>query len=108
MNIFNYRRCGIIIAWIGGKIMLCERKEGKFKGYFGVAGGKIEKNEDVLDGVRREFYEETGAYLHNGFVRFLDCHVSDSAKRKVFIFESKLPQIFWKNYYHLVITVKHI
>lgn len=97
MNIFNYRKCAVVILWVEGKIMLCRRKTGKFEGHFGCAGGKIEKNEDILDGVRREFFEETGAYLYAGGVKLIDCYVIPKAEQKIFIFENVQPEFFKVN-----------
>ena len=97
MNIFNYKRCGVVILWVNGKIMLCERRKGKFRGYFGVAGGKIESDESILVGVLREFGEETGASLYNRNIEFLDCYILPKAEQKVFIFESLQPLPFWNN-----------
>jgi 8-oxo-dGTP pyrophosphatase MutT (NUDIX family) len=94
MDTFDYQKCGVVIVWIGGKIMLCERKEGKFKGCFGVAGGKIEKNESVLRGTCREFYEETGAFLYSGDVEIIDCYILPDGKQKVFVFESSHNETF--------------
>ena len=88
MNIFDYQKCGVVIVWIGGKIMLCERKGGKFKGCFSAVGGKIEKGERVLSGTCREFYEEAGAFLYEGDATFIDCYIIPESEQKVFVFES--------------------
>jgi 8-oxo-dGTP pyrophosphatase MutT (NUDIX family) len=96
MNIYNFKKCGVVILWIDGKIMLCERKKGKFKGKFGVAGGKIEEGEDIASGVSREFYEEAGAFLWTNYLRFIDCYIIPEAEQKVFIFESAFNETFFR------------
>jgi ADP-ribose pyrophosphatase YjhB (NUDIX family) len=49
-----------------GKVLLAKRKTGKnFKGFYGCAGGKIEKGESPVDAIRREIKEETGLDVVN-------------------------------------------
>jgi len=42
------------------KILLGKRRNGYLAGYFGFPGGRIEKNEKILDCAERELIEETG------------------------------------------------
>lgn len=98
MNISEYQKCGVVILWIGDRILLSERlKKGKFQGYYGCAGGKIESNEYILDGVCREFQEETGAFLYHGDAHLLDCYILPESKQSVFIFESFKNETFLFN-----------
>lgn len=42
------------------KILMCKREKEPYKGLFNLVGGKLEENENELDGAYRELYEETG------------------------------------------------
>jgi 8-oxo-dGTP pyrophosphatase MutT (NUDIX family) len=96
----EYQLCGVCIIWCGGKIVLAERKATSFSGYYGVAGGKINKGENILDGTVREVWEETGAYIYKGGLDLIDCYVLDDKKQKVFIFESGQDIIYFHNIKH--------
>ncbi len=55
-----------------GKILFIKRVKGSYIGFWGLPGGKIEKNEHVSDAAVREIFEETGIkstfVSHLGFV----------------------------------------
>ncbi len=42
------------------KILMCKREKEPYKGKFNLVGGKVEPNEDELQGAYRELQEETG------------------------------------------------
>jgi 8-oxo-dGTP diphosphatase len=50
------------VVLFNNKILLVERspKDDFLPGYFEIPGGKLEKNEDIIQGVQRELREETG------------------------------------------------
>lgn len=49
-----------LIVKSNDKVLLCKRNnEGSMPGEWSVPGGKLEKNETPIDGVAREYYEET-------------------------------------------------
>lgn len=49
------------------KILLIKRKGEPFNGYWALAGGKLEKGEEVIEGMVREVQEETGLYAVTGY-----------------------------------------
>ncbi len=57
---------------VDNKILLIKRKRGDYVGYWGLPGGKIEKDEHLSDAAVREIYEESGIKSdfkeHIGFV----------------------------------------
>ena len=53
---------GILIR--DGKVLLGKRRRGNFKGQWCFPGGHVEWDEDVYEGARREFVEETGLNIH--------------------------------------------
>lgn len=42
------------------KILMCKREKEPYKGKYNLVGGKLEENEDSLEGAYRELEEETG------------------------------------------------
>ena len=42
------------------KILMCKRAKEPYKGKYNLVGGKLEENEDSLEGAYRELEEETG------------------------------------------------
>lgn len=92
----NFQKVGVAVIWCGKKILLSERlKKGAYKGYYGATGGKIEKNEDIVDGTVREVYEEAGCYIYDGSLRLIDCFILHKHRKKVFIFEAVQETIFF-------------
>lgn len=57
----------VVIALIEkeGKICIGQRMRDPFKGYFECPGGKVEKGESLLEGLKRELFEEGNAQLKN-------------------------------------------
>ena len=51
------------IIEMNGGIVIIERKYGKFKGYYALPGGMVERHETLIDAVKREVMEETGLEL---------------------------------------------
>lgn len=62
------------------KILMCKRAKEPYKGKYNLVGGKLEENEDSLEGAYRELKEETGitkddtilTYLMNFEYKLLD------------------------------------
>ena len=62
------------------KILMCKREKEPYKGKYNLVGGKLEENEDSLEGAYRELKEETGitkddtilTYLMNFEYKLLD------------------------------------
>lgn len=62
------------------KILMCKREKEPYKGKYNLVGGKLEENEDSLEGAYRELEEETGItkddtiliYLMNFEYKLLD------------------------------------
>ena len=62
------------------KILMCKREKEPYKGKYNLVGGKLEENEDSLEGAYRELEEETGitkddtilTYLMNFEFKLLD------------------------------------
>jgi len=47
-----------------GKILICQRKDNDtFGGYWEFPGGKVERDETILDALKREFVEELGIHI---------------------------------------------
>jgi 8-oxo-dGTP diphosphatase len=61
----NHEHIGIIILILNNKnrILLGERKNSWYSGYFGLPGGRLESTETILNGASREVLEETGLTL---------------------------------------------
>jgi len=56
-----------------GKVLLARRKGEPRKGFWDIPGGFLEEGEDAVDGLRREFREETGIEIEP--LEFLGPHV---------------------------------
>lgn len=98
MDMFNYQNCAFCLIWCGKKILLSERKKkGRFQGFFAAVGGKIDTGEDITQGLCREIYEETGAYIYNGSMKIIDCYILPEVKQKAFVFESFQNPTFYHN-----------
>ncbi len=46
-----------------GKVLLIRKNRGPYKGLLDIPGGRIEIGEGLIDALRREYYEETGAKI---------------------------------------------
>jgi ADP-ribose pyrophosphatase YjhB (NUDIX family) len=63
------KRYGGILVVVNNECLLCKRNSsGNRPGEWSVPAGKIESNESLEDGVRREFFEETNLEL-NGDIK---------------------------------------
>jgi len=68
------RYSGVIVR-CGDEVLLCKRNAtGTLPGQWSIPGGNLNKNEHPIDGVKREFYEETDYTLDNqlklvGFIK---------------------------------------
>jgi 8-oxo-dGTP diphosphatase len=52
-----------VLLTIGGRLLLGRRKNNKAAGWLGTPGGRLEPNESIFECAKREFHEETGAWL---------------------------------------------
>lgn len=68
------RYSGVIVK-CGDEVLLCKRNAtGSLPGQWSIPGGNLDKNEHPIDGVKREFEEETNYTLDNdlklvGFIK---------------------------------------
>lgn len=65
----NPRATASAIIPRNGKILLCQRAAGPFKGQWDLPGGFLEEKESAEDGLRREMQEELG--ISTEIVRFV-------------------------------------
>jgi 8-oxo-dGTP pyrophosphatase MutT (NUDIX family) len=87
-----YPRTVVCVVWFGGILLLCERlKTRTFKNHWQAAGGKIEKNESIVNAAIREVYEEMGIVLNPQELTLIDCIINDPTTEKCFLFEACLP-----------------
>lgn len=79
------RYAGVIVR-CNNKVLLCKRNnQGSFPGMWSIPGGKVEPNEEIQDGARREFYEETDVKIDDktlNFVGVIPRHTRDGKKVK--------------------------
>lgn len=62
---------GVIIQH-GNKVLMCKRAKGKsYGGQWSIPMGHLHKNESPLNGLKREFYEETNIKL-TGDIKLID------------------------------------
>lgn len=78
------------IVVLKGNILLVRRSANDdfLPGYIEIPGGKLEKKEDILTGMRRELYEETGLKIKRiqGYVGFFDAVSPDGKSARQFNF----------------------
>lgn len=87
MDSNKYRKIVHASLWFDNRIALSKRlKEGYHKGFWCDAGGKVEKNETLLQAVRRETREETGLDLYDDAFNLIDCFIYSERKLKTFLF----------------------
>lgn len=55
--------CVGALVWQGGQVLIVRTT--KWRGLWGVPGGKVEWGETLVQAVQREFREETGLILHD-------------------------------------------
>ena len=53
------------------KILMCKRAKEPYKGKYNLVGGKLEENEDSLEGAYRELEEETGITKDDTILTYL-------------------------------------
>ena len=53
------------------KILMCKREKEPYKGKYNLVGGKLEENEDSLEGAYRELEEETGITKDDTILTYL-------------------------------------
>jgi len=75
-----------LVVKVNNKVLLCKRNAtGSYPGMWSIPGGKVEKGESTLDGVRREFFEETAINISNeelNFVGLIPRHNRDGSEIK--------------------------
>lgn len=87
----KYQKCVVCLFWFGRRVMVTKRLKSKFwRGYYGVVSGKLEKNEGILKGLRREIREETGLLFIPLNNDLLDVCIDDENKEKAFIFQASI------------------
>lgn len=68
------------------KCLLCKRNsKGSYPGMWSIPAGKLEKNEDTIEGAKREFFEETNLNISNDELKFsgiVPRHTRDGKKVK--------------------------
>ena len=65
------RYSGVIVK-CGDEVLLCKRNAtGSLPGQWSIPGGSLEKDEHPMDGVMREFNEETDYTLNNDLILVL-------------------------------------
>jgi ADP-ribose pyrophosphatase YjhB (NUDIX family) len=88
------RYSGVIVK-CGDEVLLCKRNAtGSLPGQWSIPGGNLEKDEHPMDGIQREFEEETSYTLDNKLklVGFVKRHNRDGSEVKglmyVFLMET--------------------
>lgn len=74
-----------LIVKSNNKVLLCKRNnEGSLPGEWSVPGGKLEKGETPLEGIEREYYEETNNKVTSplNLCGILDRHTRDGKNLK--------------------------
>jgi 8-oxo-dGTP pyrophosphatase MutT (NUDIX family) len=86
-----------ILAWFTqgpestNRVMLTKRLKVKhFSGWYAAVGGSVEKGECAISAATREFFEETGVYVHRDSLRLVDCYQEDDFK--CFLFETVISE----------------
>jgi 8-oxo-dGTP pyrophosphatase MutT (NUDIX family) len=79
------RYVGIAVK-CNNKVLLCKRNhEGSYPGMWSIPAGKLEDDEETVDGAKREFLEETNIDLSNEKLKFVGLvprHTRDGKKVK--------------------------
>ena len=71
-----------------GSILLTEQEQPNKLPFIGACGGRIEKDEDVLEAAKREFLEETG-YAASEFILWKSVHPTSKIDWAVYFFIAK-------------------
>lgn len=76
---------GVIVKH-NDKCLLCKRNsKGSYPGMWSIPAGKLEKEEDTIEGAKREFFEETNLDISNHDLKFsgiVPRHTRDGKKVK--------------------------
>lgn len=75
------------------KILICQRKENKFKNMWEFPGGKIEKNESSFDAIIREIYEELSLRIYNPIFIFNIIYNYEDFKLNMDVYKTKIDNI---------------
>lgn len=78
---YVFRECCYGFAEKNGKIMLVYSEKDK---NYSIPGGGLEKGEDIVDGLKREFLEETGYKIIHA-EHFLDVHSSGKNNKGTYV-----------------------
>ncbi len=90
-----------------GKIILLKRKDSKVEGgKWGIPSGKVEKEESLLDSIKREIIEETGIEVNKKEIKFIKTYKVRSPRYDFIyhLFYTKIPnmeEILLNNEEHL-------
>lgn len=89
----KYRKVVHAALFFGNKIALSKRlKDGFHKGFWSDAGGKVEKNERIIDAIVRETEEETGIKLPPNVFILMDSFIYTERQIKTFLFKVDLSE----------------
>lgn len=87
--------CGAIIYCTATKrYLFLLRQNGKFPGTWGLVGGKIERGESIIDGLKREIREEMGGEIKGAEIVPIEQYVSDNKKFVYHTFLIKVEEEF--------------
>jgi 8-oxo-dGTP pyrophosphatase MutT (NUDIX family) len=72
------------------RYLLLLRNGGRYGNTWGIVGGKIEKDESILDGLNREIQEELGGEIKNAKIIPIEQYTSDNGR---FIYHTYLIRV---------------
>jgi ADP-ribose pyrophosphatase YjhB (NUDIX family) len=92
------RYVGVVVKY-KNKLLLCKRNsQGSYPGMWSIPCGKLEENETIEEGARREFLEETDINIDDVELKFIGLiprHTRDGKKVKglmyVYLLETETP-----------------
>lgn len=82
MAISNIKQgCGALIYCSSThRYLFLLRTNGKFNNTWGLVGGKVERNESIVDGLKREIQEELGGEIKDAKIIPIEQFTSDNGK----------------------------